>query len=84
MPSQETRNQIHHNIAAQLEKECPPILSRRMASKMSGGTISPRTLANLDSQGSGPAERVKIGRRSGYTRTSFITFLLDRMELDDE
>lgn len=61
--------------------KCPsPVISRKEAAKISGGLISEKFLANLDSGGDGPAERVRIGRRVGYVTTSFAEWLVARVE----
>jgi hypothetical protein len=55
-----------------------PIVARSQVGVFSGGFIAPGTLANLDSQGVGPKERISIGRNSGYTVKSLIEFLRER------
>ena len=47
----------------------------------SGGLISEKYLANLDSQGAGPKGRFKIGRKVGYPVSSMIEWLQDRSEV---
>jgi hypothetical protein len=41
------------------------IVARTQIEKFTGGMISAKYMANLDSQGEGP-DRVKIGRKCGY------------------
>jgi hypothetical protein len=53
-------------------------VARQEAKKFSGGIISEKTLANLDSQGIGPAGRLRIGRKVAYTVESLIEFLESR------
>lgn len=66
--------------------KCPsPVISRRMAAEhVSGGFYAERSLANLDSLGAGPAERVKIGRRSGYTSRSFAEWLVAKIKIQKQ
>ena len=62
-----------------LEKELPPIFSRQIAAKKSGGLISVKTLSNLDSLHKGPSVKVRIGSKIGYERTDFLQWLRSRM-----
>jgi hypothetical protein len=56
-----------------------PVVSRSRASEITGGLIGPRTLANYDSAGRGPAGRIKIGKSAGYLSESFAEWLADRI-----
>lgn len=67
-------------ILSKLQSELPPIVGRRELFKLTGGVISQRTMANLDSQGKGPKGRVKIGRLTAYERDSFVSWLSERMQ----
>ncbi len=40
----------------------------------------PRTLANLDCQGKGPGERLKIGRTVYYPRTALVLWLASQVK----
>jgi predicted DNA-binding transcriptional regulator AlpA len=40
--------------------------------------FSPRSIANLDSKGEGPPERIMIGRSVAYPRESFVKWLETR------
>ena len=72
-----TREKIIEDILA----KCPgPVISRRQAAVLSGGMIGARSLANLDCCGEGPAERVRMGKRVGYTARSFAEWLATRIE----
>jgi len=62
-----------------LEKELPPVFSRQVASKLTGGLVSVKTLSNLDSLDRGPSRKVKIGAKVGYERANFIQWLRGRM-----
>jgi hypothetical protein len=53
-------------------------ISRDRVSEFTGGAINPRTLANLDSLGKGPAGRFRLGKKVCYPMESFITWLESR------
>ncbi len=72
--------ELHENIYQRLEKNLPPIFTRKTASQAIGGLISAKTLANLDSLGLGPIRKVKIGLKVGYEREDFIAWLKQRIE----
>lgn len=55
-----------------------PFVARGAIRDFSGGIIHPRTLANLDCQGKGPAGRFYIGRTVAYPVTEVIKWLEDR------
>jgi hypothetical protein len=54
------------------------IVARTHIGKFTGGMIGAKTMANLDSQGMGPAEKLSIGRKTGYPVDSLIDWLRDR------
>lgn len=54
-----------------------PIVSRTEIAKFSGGLLSPRTLANLDSLGKGPP-RGKCGRKVFYPIDTLVSWLQAR------
>lgn len=66
---------------AELEGALPPFVTRVMAAKVLGGLIAPGTLANLDSEGRGPAGRILMGRKVAYPRAEFIAFVRQRSVL---
>lgn len=53
------------------------IVARTHVERFTGGMITPKTLANLDSLGQGP-KRIKIGRKTGYPVNEFVSWLRDR------
>jgi hypothetical protein len=62
-----------------LAKKWPStIVARSESREFSGGMVAPGTMANMDSQGKGPDERLKIGSKVGYTVKSFIRWLEER------
>lgn len=63
-----------------LEEKWPsPIVARKEIAKFSGGLLSPKYLANLDSAGRGPSNRVKVGRMIVYPVGSQIQWLENRV-----
>lgn len=56
------------------------VVAREMVGEFSGGMIHPRTLANLDSQGLGPANRFTSGRKVCYFTDDLIEWLEERYE----
>lgn len=78
------KNQVDRlNIIEEILSKCPgPVISRRQAAIVSGGMINERSLANIDSDRTkeGPAERVRMGRRVGYTSRAFAEWLAARIE----
>jgi len=57
-----------------LEQALPPVFARHRLTKLSGGLINSRTIANKMSQGIGP-KGIKIGRNVGFSRDGFISWL---------
>ena len=54
-----------------------PLVARKEVSRFSGGLLSPRTMANLDSQKKGP-ERVRVGGRTAYPTRALADWLRNR------
>ena len=54
------------------------VVARVEIGKFSGGLLSPKSMANLDSQGIGPVDRVTCGRKVGYKISSLIQWMRDR------
>jgi len=68
------------NLKEEILKSCPgPVISRKEAAKLTGGLISEKYLANLDCDGTGPSDRVNIGRRVGYRSESFARWFAERI-----
>lgn len=55
-----------------------PFVAREKISEFTGGIITPKTLANLDSTGDGPQGRITIGRKVAYPVVELITWLESR------
>ena len=61
-----------------LDKWPSAIVSRTEAEAFTGGVISEKYLANLDSQGKGPSGRFRMGRKVAYPVTEFVEWLKKR------
>ena len=57
------------------------IVARSEDSRFSGGLLHPRTLANQDSAGDGPKNRIQVGRKIAYPVDSLIEWLEERAEV---
>jgi hypothetical protein len=53
------------------------VVARTQINNFTGGMMSGKYLANLDSQGAGP-ERITCGRRVAYPIDSLVTWLRER------
>jgi hypothetical protein len=58
-----------------LEKNLPPVFSREEAAKALGGLLQARTLRNIDMKGTGPKTKVRVGKKVGYERNTFVQWL---------
>lgn len=66
---------LFQNMASQWPS---PWVARTQVEKFSGGMISEKYLANLDSQGKGPGGRVRCGRKVVYPVAELISWLESR------
>ena len=64
---------------AAIEAELPPIVFRNWPKWKVVLPFAPRTTANEDSRGEGPAEKVFIGRNCGYPKEAFMEYLRQKM-----
>jgi hypothetical protein len=65
----------------ELEKALPPIVFRNWSRWRDILPIAPRSVANEDSLGTGPREKIMIGRVVGYPRTALIEWLRQRSKV---
>lgn len=70
---------MQHNLSHLADKWPSSVVARRKVSEFSGGILSEKYLANLDSLGEGPP-RCKIGRQVAYPVDTLITWLEGRMK----
>ncbi|MEI8125747.1 MAG: hypothetical protein WCG42_08335 [Parachlamydiaceae bacterium] len=66
------QNDIYSEMAARWPSS---IVARAEIKNFTGGGMSPKTLANADSEGTGPEGRFYMGRRICYPISSLITWL---------
>lgn len=59
-------------------------VTRCEAKEFSGGLISEKYLANLDSAGKGPAGRIRCGRKVAYPTKNLVAWLESRSEVIPE
>jgi len=57
-----------------------PVVARSEISTFTGGLLSSRSLANLDSLKKGPGGKVRLGRNVGYEKAALIKWLSARLE----
>ena len=65
----------------ELEKTLPPIVFRNWPRWREVLPIAPRTMANFDSLGLGPKQKVMIGGVVGYPRAALIEWLSERSQV---
>ena len=69
------------NLLQQMAAHWPsPIVARTEIEKFTGGLISEKYQANLDSAGKGPEGRIRIGRKVAYPVNEYLTWLKERSE----
>jgi len=69
------------NLLQQMAASWPsPIVARTEIEKFTGGLISEKYQANLDSAGKGPEGRIRIGRKVAYPVSEYLTWLKERSE----
>ena len=77
-------SQEFDNVAEMLNalesKWSSTIVPRERFSEFTGGLLHPRTLANYDSRGEGPAGKMKCGNKVVYSLDSAIDWLRNRIE----
>ena len=60
---------------SRLESFLPPVFTREEAARHMGGLLSAKTLNNIDYRGEGPEVRVRVGKKVGYERETFVQWL---------
>ncbi|MBW2365774.1 MAG: hypothetical protein JRF25_12120 [Deltaproteobacteria bacterium] len=56
-------------------------VARQHVGRFSGGILDPKYMANLDCQGKGIKNRIRIGRKIAYPVKDLIKFLESRSEI---
>jgi len=68
------------SIISLLDESLPPCFPRKATGKLTFGLVNPKTLANRDSAGTGPAGRFTCGKVVWYTKAGFLEFLATFLE----
>jgi hypothetical protein len=69
------------NLLKELSEKWPSaVVARSEVRKFSGGLLSEKTLANLDSRGEGPTGRIRVERKVCYPVAALITWLEGRAQ----
>jgi hypothetical protein len=55
-------------------------VSRQEVGRFTGGTVSEKYIANLDSRGLGVKDRIRVGRKIAYPVNSLVSWLEGRSE----
>ncbi len=76
MQDQITIERIFENLSHQ----SPEIITRKKLHELTGGLISEKTLANLDSEGAGIQPRMRIGNKVAYPKDAAIAWLKNRCD----
>jgi len=69
------KNRDIETLLADIEKVLPPIVFRNWPKWREILPMSPRSVANDDCLGIGPAEKIYMGRNAGYPRSSLMAYL---------
>ncbi len=67
-------------LKEQFLKVFPPLVPRNQVGVLTGGLVSPKSLANKDSQGLGPRKKVRFGGKVAYPREVLIEWILEQIE----
>jgi len=65
------------------EKWPSPFVARTAIRDFSGGLLNEKTLANMDSAGTGPTGRFRVGRKIVYPVDSLISWMVARSSTDE-
>ena len=66
---------IANLLASMADKWPSSVIARTEVERFTGGIVSEKYLANLDSEGRGPEGRVRIGRKIVYPVDAFVKWL---------
>jgi hypothetical protein len=80
MAEKENREQngVEKLAAAMVAAWRSPVVARIKSEEFSGGLVNPRTLANCDCLGTGPAGRFRVGKKICYPATSLAAWIFER------
>ena len=69
-------------IFEQISRTSPEIITRKKLYEITGGLISVKYLANMDSEGIGIKPRLRIGGKIAYPKDATIAWLKQRCEIE--
>ena len=69
-------------IVNELFRKAPNLIPRKMLSDITGGSLSVKYLANLDSEGIGIKPRVRVGGKVAYPKDAAIAWLRNRCRVE--
>jgi len=70
-------------LLAAIAAELPPVVFRNWHKWRDVLPMAPRTVANDDSTGIGPTEKVYMGRNAGYPKQAFLEYLRKRIHFTE-
>lgn len=56
------------------------LVARERINEFTGGILTPGRIANLDSMGQGPRNRIRIGRKIAYPVADLVEWLAERAQ----
>ena len=77
----EEKTKSFEEALAAIEQALSPVVFRNWKKWGDVIPLSPRSVANDDSKGIGPKEKLYMGRHAGYTRTSFMDYLRSKSRM---
>lgn len=69
-------------IFENLSQKSPEIITRKKLHELTGGLLSEKTLANLDSEGIGIQPRFRIGGKVAYPKDAAFAWLKNRCKVE--
>ena len=72
-----TLDQMFENLA----RLAPEIITRKKLQEITGGLVTAKTLANMDSLGIGITPRLRVGAKVAYVKEDAIAWLKNRCEV---
>lgn len=78
------KSEIESIIKSMADRWPSAVVSRDKVGVLTGGLMSTGYMANLDSRGEGPPEKIRVGRKICYPVKSYLQWLMDRAEVIEE
>ncbi|MDR3319591.1 MAG: hypothetical protein LBS77_01215 [Desulfovibrio sp.] len=72
-----------NSILSSLEARLPEVFARAAIKDLTGGIFAPGSMANMDSQGCGPAGRFLLAGKSCYRKPEFLVWLKAKLEVEN-